>query len=257
MGTVAVNPPKTPVTKGCNSIAVATLPNVCKMPGPPAPFVPTPLPNIGQSGKAPQDFSITVTFDRDPVAIRGSSYGSSGDIASRGTGGGIVSNNAEGPTKFIGPGSLNVQIEGKNVQLLGDQMMNNCGPGGSPPNAATMAGTVHAPGLPVLVFDSTEFPNKVQVIKQRMGKSNRKKLTRQTGRSKIRKNRRAALKGKKKAGPKLSLDEFPFASTKQGGKGAAVRAIPASEQNAQGGKMSSFYQNNNVKDGDSFIVKVV
>jgi hypothetical protein len=39
-----------------------------------------------------------------------------------------------------------------------------------------------------LVFDSTDFPNKVQVIKQRMGKSNRKKLTRQTGRSKIRKN---------------------------------------------------------------------
>src|SRR4051812_15317426 len=117
MGTVAVNPPKTPVTKGCNSIAAATVPNVCKMPGPPAPFVPTPLPNIGQSGKNPKDYSTTVTMDGDPVAIKGSSYGSSGDVASQGTGGGIVSNNVEGPTKFIAPGSLTVQIEGKNVQL--------------------------------------------------------------------------------------------------------------------------------------------
>ena len=47
---VSVNPPKTPVTEGSQDLAAATLPNVCKMPGPPAPFVPTPLPNIGKSG---------------------------------------------------------------------------------------------------------------------------------------------------------------------------------------------------------------
>ena len=54
MATVSVNPPKTPVTKGSNSIAAATVPNVCKMPGPPAPFVPTPLPNIRKSGNSPR-----------------------------------------------------------------------------------------------------------------------------------------------------------------------------------------------------------
>ncbi len=43
-----------------------------------------------------------------------------GDVASQGTGGGIVSNNVQGPTSFIGPGSMNVKIEGKNVQLLGE-----------------------------------------------------------------------------------------------------------------------------------------
>jgi len=112
------------------------------MPGPPAPFVPTPLPNIGQSGKQPDGYSTSVTVEGDPVAIRGASFGSSGDIASKGTGGGMVSNNAEGPTKFIAPGSTNVQIEGKNVQYLGDQMQNNCGPGGSPANAATLAGVL-------------------------------------------------------------------------------------------------------------------
>jgi len=140
MSTVSVNSPKTPVTKGSRGIAQATIPNICKMPGPPAPFVPTPLPNIGQSGKNPQGYSTTVKVEGEPVAIQGASFGSSGDIASQGTGGGIVSNNVEGPTKFIGPGSFNVKIEGKNVHFLGDPMMNNCGPSGSPANAATMMG---------------------------------------------------------------------------------------------------------------------
>ena len=146
MPKVTINAPKTPVTKGSMGIAAATVPNVCKMPGPPAPFVPTPLPNIGKSGDSPQDYSTTVKIEGQPVAIRGSSFGSMGDVASQGTGGGIVSNTTQGRTKFIGPGSLNVKIEGKNVQLLGDPMLNNCGPGGSPANAATMMGLIQAPG---------------------------------------------------------------------------------------------------------------
>jgi uncharacterized Zn-binding protein involved in type VI secretion len=255
MGTVSIHAPKTPVTKGCNSIASATVPNVCKMPGPPAPFVPTPLPNIGQSGKSPDGYSTTVTIDGDPVAIQGASYGSSGDIASQGTGGGLISNKVEGPTKFIAPGSLTVKIEGKNVQLLGDQMMNNCGPSGGPANAATMAGTVHRSALKVIEFDKDDFPNKVKNMQKRMGET--KMLTRQTEKKDIRQNRRDALHGKKRAPGGKSLDEFPFASTTQGGKYASVAAIPVSEQNAQGGKMSSFYQNNDIGDGDSYLVKIV
>jgi uncharacterized Zn-binding protein involved in type VI secretion len=115
------------------------------MPGPPAPFVPTPLPNIGKSGNSPQGYSTTVTIEGHAVAIRGASFNSTGDVASQGTGGGIVSSNTQGPTKFAAPGSLDVKIEGKNVQLLGDQMLNNCGPSGSPPNAATMAGLLQGP----------------------------------------------------------------------------------------------------------------
>lgn len=145
MGTVAIHAPKSPVTQGSMSIAAATLPNICKMPPPPPPFAPTPLPNIGQSGKLPQGYTTTVKVEGQPVATRGASFGSSGDIASMATGGGIVSSNAEGPTTFAAPGSLNVLFEGKNVQLLGDQMLNNCGPAGMPPNSATMAGVLHGP----------------------------------------------------------------------------------------------------------------
>lgn len=141
MASVGIHPPKTPVTKGSNGIAKATIPNVCKMPGPPAPFVPSPLPNIGKSGNSPKDYSTTVEIEGNTVAIRGATFESIGDIASQGTGGGLISANCQGPTKFIAPGSMTVKIEGKNVHLLSDPMLNNCGASGSPPNTgATMLG---------------------------------------------------------------------------------------------------------------------
>ena len=145
MPSVAINPPKTPVTAGSNGIAAATIPNVCKMPGPPAPFVPAPLPNIGKSGDSPKDYSQDVKIEGKAVAIKGASFGSMGDAASKGTGGGLVSANTHGPTTFVGPGSMDVKIEGKNVQLLGDPMLNNCGGSGSPANAATLMGLVQPP----------------------------------------------------------------------------------------------------------------
>ena len=142
MPSVSIHPPKTPVTKGSTGIAAATVPNVCKMPGPPAPFVPAPLPNIGKSGMSPQGYSKKVKIEKKSVAIMGASFKSMGDVASKGTGGGMVSMNTHGPTKFIAPGSLSVKIEGKNVHLLSDVMSNNNGPSGSPPNAATLQGVL-------------------------------------------------------------------------------------------------------------------
>jgi hypothetical protein len=158
MTKVSVNAPRTPVTEGSSGIAAATLPNVCKMPGPPAPFVPTPLPNIGKSGTDPKGYSKTVTIEGQKVGIRGATFGSMGDVASKGTGGGIVSSNVEGPTSFVGPGSMDVKIEGKNVQLLGDPMLNNCGPSGSPPNAATMMGVLQMNGTITVVTGDDKCP---------------------------------------------------------------------------------------------------
>lgn len=139
---VGVNPPKTPVTKGSNGIATATLPNMCKMPGPPAPFVPAPLPNIGKSGDKPKGYTKKVKVEGNPVAIKGASFCSMGDMPSKATGGGMVSANTHGPCKFISPGSMDVKFEGKNVHLLADLMTNNGGGSGSPANSATMMGAV-------------------------------------------------------------------------------------------------------------------
>jgi uncharacterized Zn-binding protein involved in type VI secretion len=144
MSRVTVNTPKTPVTKASGGIASATVPNVCKMPGPPAPFVPTPLPNVGKSSDSPKGYTKSVKVEGSPVAVKGASFNSKGDIASKATGGGVVSANTHGATKFVAPGSLDVKFEGKNVHLLGDQMLNNWGP--SMPNSATLAGVVQKPG---------------------------------------------------------------------------------------------------------------
>lgn len=139
---VGVNPPKTPVTKGSKGTAMATLPNVCKMPGPPAPFVPAPLPNIGKSGEKPEGYTQNVKIEGKAVAIKGASFCSMGDMASKGTGGGMISANTHGPCKFIGPGSMDVKFEGGNVHQLSDPMTNNGGGSGSPANSATMVGLV-------------------------------------------------------------------------------------------------------------------
>ncbi len=256
MPSVAVNPPKTPVTKGSSGISAASLPNVCKMPGPPAPFVPTPLPNIGKSGDSPSGYSTSVKFEGNAVAIKGATFKSMGDIASKGTGGGIISANTHGPTEFVAPGSLDVKIEGKNVHLLSDAMLNNCG---SPANAATTPGVIQAPNvvLPVLEFDRAEFPQKVANIETYLGNKHEMKLTRQTSRRKIRANRRAACAGVLPGGPGTSIDEFPFASSKQGGAGASAVPIDEKEQNKQGGKLSGFYKKHKIKNNGSYIVKVV
>jgi uncharacterized Zn-binding protein involved in type VI secretion len=134
---ISVNPPHTPVTEGSGGKALATTPNVCKMPGPPAPFVPTPLPNLGTSGDRLNSGTTTVKFEGKKVAIKGSHFMSqpSGDVASQGTGGGLISAKVQGKTEWLAPGSMDVKAEGKNIQLLGDAMGNN---GGSPVNAATM-----------------------------------------------------------------------------------------------------------------------
>ncbi len=144
MSKIGVNPPKTPVTEGSGDTSPATLPNVCKMPGPPAPFVPAPLPNIGKSSDGIKDGTTTVKFEGKKVAIKGSTYTSklSPDMASKGTGGGLISAKTEGKTKFVAPGSMNVKADGKNIQLLGDAMSNN------DDNAATMPGNVQGPQGP-------------------------------------------------------------------------------------------------------------
>lgn len=147
MPKVSIHPPKTPVTKGSSGVAKNTLPNVCKMPGPPAPFVPSPLPNIARSGTSPKGYSKTVKIEGHTVAIRGASFGSMGDVASKATGGGLLSANTHGPAKFITPGSLTVKADGKAIHLLGEPMLNNCGASGSPPNTgATMGGVDQGKG---------------------------------------------------------------------------------------------------------------
>jgi hypothetical protein len=52
----------------------------------------------------------------------------------------------------------------------------------------------------------------------------------------------------------MSLDEYPFACSVQGGAGACVSAVPVAEQSYQGGVLSSFFQKYAIQVGDAFRV---
>lgn len=74
-------------------------------------------------------------------------------------------------------------------------------------------------------------------------------------------NYTAACGGRTAPAPSLSCDEYPFKTTYQGASRTAVPDwgfawVPISEQNSQGGLISSFYQGQRILDGDAFWVLV-
>jgi hypothetical protein len=52
-------------------------------------------------------------------------------------------------------------------------------------------------------------------------------------------------------------DEYPFASTSQGGAGAQEQEVPARENQCQGGTLSVQYRSAGIKDGNSFLVVII
>ncbi|WP_320052036.1 DUF6443 domain-containing protein [uncultured Acetobacteroides sp.] len=80
-------------------------------------------------------------------------------------------------------------------------------------------------------------------------------LTYNGGGKETQRNRYRAT-GKKMCSSKLySRDEFPYASTKEGGYGAFVNCVRVEEQRIQGGALSSFYRG--MKAGDIFHVVLI
>jgi RHS repeat-associated protein len=67
-------------------------------------------------------------------------------------------------------------------------------------------------------------------------------------------NRPPALSGIPRV---LSRDEYPFASTLEGGAGSWVGNIPGAQNSAQGNILMNFYRRNNVLPGDPFRVRVI
>ena len=69
------------------------------------------------------------------------------------------------------------------------------------------------------------------------------------------KRRREALKFYKgTSGKSESLDEYPYASTKEGGAGATVGSVPREEQSIQGGQLGGLILAKKMETGDQFFV---
>ncbi|MCU1441230.1 MAG: hypothetical protein JWP85_2227 [Rhodoglobus sp.] len=108
-------------------------------------------------------------------------------------------------------------------------------------------------GIPTLKIDAARMPNIAANVQSALKEGHPGILNRTTDAATIRSNRAAACESFCGRG---SPDEYPFASTFQGGQGARVADVPLAEQRIQGGVMSSFYQRHGIGDGDSFRVLV-
>lgn len=108
--------------------------------------------------------------------------------------------------------------------------------------------------LPALEIDAKRMPNIARNIQDALDEGHPGVLNRTTDRLQIRSNRRAACSGF--CGPG-SPDEYPFASTTQGGAGARVAGVSIAEQRIQGGVLARFYAEHRVGHGDPFRVVVV
>jgi len=106
---------------------------------------------------------------------------------------------------------------------------------------------------PTLVIDSSKMPNIADNIRNAQANGAPQVLTRTTNQALISANRQAACAGFCGTG---SPDEYPFASTYEGGAGAFVKGVPLNEQFTQGGIISGFYTDNLILDGRKFRVLV-
>ena len=126
-------------TQGGMCMAPGT--DVCKVPAPPAPPIPTPLPNIANCNQASSGTcSQKVTIAQKPLLTKKSEIPmSSGDEA--GSAGGVVSGKIKGECTFV-KFSAKVKIEGQFV------IFQTCNTGQNGKNANAQGGMQMDPSQP-------------------------------------------------------------------------------------------------------------
>lgn len=116
--------------------------------------------------------------------------------------------------------------------------------------------TPEAEALPVANFSEAAHPGIADNLAEYLSGGGSPIFTRQMGRSLIRANRRAAQRGAERPPVGMTWEEAPFASTREGGKGAILTLISRAENDSQGGFLSNFYNANKIGNGDRFYVTV-
>jgi len=144
MGVTVIVNFRTVVHKASMGTAMA-FPDVCKVPAPPAPFVPVPFPNIAMSKDTAQG-TKKVKCDGNPIMIQGSNFSTStGDEA--GTLKGMVSMTNKGKAEFILQ-SFDVKAENKGIPRQLDLMLQNkLGSPNTPPFPCLQGPAFATPGL--------------------------------------------------------------------------------------------------------------
>ena len=114
--------------------------------------------------------------------------------------------------------------------------------------------------LPVFVVDSKKTPEIAKHVRAAQAGGQPRVLHRVS--AAVREANRRAVCGHWPRGSKLSCDEYPFASTYEGGRGASIAGVPLREQRRQGGALRAFYAKERIRPGvgggpgDPFLVVV-
>ena len=115
---------------------------------------------------------------------------------------------------------------------------------------------------PTFEVSRKQYPNHVKMLENAQQKGHSlTNLTRGSGTRAARKNRYEAQKTirKQQGGPPkgYDYDEFPYASTKQGGAGSHVEPVSSTENQAVGRDLGLFYRKYNIKEDDLFNVEII
>ena len=140
-------------------------------------------------------------------------------------------------------------------------LVHNCG---NAPRVFAVDSSGEATALPVHEIDSSLYPDVADNFNNALDNGESPIVTRLTGRSAIRANRADAQAGVPRPdtlgtdvqGDPLSWEEFPFASTEEGGAGATLRLINR-DQNISHGRDSlwPFLRDNGIGNGDQYYVR--
>jgi hypothetical protein len=117
------------------------------------------------------------------------------------------------------------------------------------------AGCANPRYTPTYVLSSAKYPAIAKFDKAEIAKHPSWSTLTRVSPEQTRMNRRAACRGFHPP-PPYSCDEFPYASTAQGGKGAAVKKVLLSENTSQGNNLGAFYNANRLFYGEKFHVKI-
>lgn len=118
------------------------------------------------------------------------------------------------------------------------------------------AGCANPSFTPTYILSASRYPDIAKFDKAQIAKHPSWSTLTRVSPSQADKNRAAACKGFKKRNPTDSCDEFPYASTAQGGAGAAQEHVNVSENKGQGGNLGGFYNANRLFYGENFHIKI-
>lgn len=113
------------------------------------------------------------------------------------------------------------------------------------------------PALPTMTFFRATLPAIADHIADAQSIGYPNVLSRLRNERRRKRNRRIACRNFVPQPPiNTSCDEYPFASSYEGGAGASIRGVPLWQQKVQGGIISIFYRVNNIEDGNLYRVEV-